>query len=315
MDDTATLFPQPSQAERIIQKLAVLPSVKDRSQDPEVAPLLPGYNFDLRLVSGLTPIDRDGPLDAYIDRPRGMRGWIINLTVKGTGRVFDGVNAWDVEAGDLVLFPAGAIHYYGRHPRADQWWHRWVYFQPRSFWMTWLQWRERRNGIHILRRYDDDFTAELDRLFAETAGWSAHPDLLSMELAFNLLERVILLCAKRDQSAETEEKDFDDRLLVACKYMTDNLHLPLSVEDVARHTCLSPSRLAHLFSERLGKSVMRWREEQRMQFACHLLRLSNTPVKQIAAQVGFEDPLYFSRVFRRHTGFSPKSFRERHHVG
>lgn len=97
--------------------------------------------------------------------------------------------------------------------------------------------------------------------------------------------------------------------------MSDNLHRPLSVEDVARHTCLSPSRLSHLFSEKFGKSVMRWREEQRIQFACHLLRLSNTPVKQIAAQVGFEDPLYFSRVFRKYTGISPKLFRERHHVG
>jgi AraC family transcriptional regulator, arabinose operon regulatory protein len=315
MDEPATTIAQPSQVERIIQKLGAYRFVNDRQQDPEVAPLFPGYNFDMRLVSGITPIDRNGPLDAFIDRPRGMRGWIINLTIRGKGTVFDGKSSWNVEPGDLVLFPTGSIHYYGRHPEAESWWHRWIYFQPRSFWMTWLSWQDKRNGIFVLKQCDTDLLGELDRLFSEISGWAAHPDLLSMELAVNLLERIILLCGKQNQSSELGDAGFDERLLVACKYMTDNLHKQLTVEDVARHTCLSSSRLAHLFSERLGKSLMRWREEQRIQFAGHLLRLSNTPIKQIAAQVGFEDPLYFSRVFRKYTGISPKLFRERHHIG
>jgi AraC family transcriptional regulator, arabinose operon regulatory protein len=315
MDETATLLHQPSQVERIIQKLAVYRRMADPDGDPEVAPLFPGFNFDMRLVSGITPIERDGPLDTYIDRPRGMHGWIINLTVKGVGTIFDGKESWNVFPGDMVLFPPGAIHYYGRAEDAPNWWHRWIYFQPRSFWMNWLSWQDSRNGIYVLHQFDADMTDEFDRLFAEIASWSVHPDLLSMELGINLLERIILLCAKQNQSFEIKDEEFDGRLLLACKYMTDNLHRPLSVEDVARHTCLSPSRLAHLFSEKLGKSVMRWREEQRIQFACHLLRLSNSPIKQIAAQVGFEDPLYFSRVFRKYTGVSPKLFREQHHMG
>lgn len=196
MEDTATLIHQPSQVERIIQKLAMYAQPQERERDPEVAPLFPGFNFDMRLVSGITPIEKDGPLDAFIDRPKGMRGWIINLTVRGKGTVFDGRETWNVDPGDLVLFPAGAIHYYGRHPDAQSWWHRWVYFQPRSFWMTWLKWRDDRNGIYVLRQYDTDLTNELDSLFAESSSWAAHPDLLSMELAVNLLERIILLCAK-----------------------------------------------------------------------------------------------------------------------
>lgn len=50
-------------------------------------PLLPGYSFNAYLVAGLTPILADGPLYFFIDRPDGMKGYIINLTIKGQGRV------------------------------------------------------------------------------------------------------------------------------------------------------------------------------------------------------------------------------------
>lgn len=311
MDNPAATPSLASQAERIIQKLALSQHMGGALRDPEVAPLFPGYAFGPRLVAGITPIERGGLLDVYIDRPKGMTGWIVNLTVKGRGRIFDGDDYFDVDPGDMVLFPPHTIHYYGRHPDADRWWHRWIYFQPRAFWMTWLAWRENRHGIFVQRHLDSDIFNELEKLFSEVVSWSVQNDVLSVELATNLLERVVLLAAKQNQSAEVL-RDLDERLLVVIKYMADNLHRPLSVTEVAQHSCLSPSRLGHLFSAKFGKSIVRWREEQRIQFASNLLQLSNRPVKQIAAEVGYEDPLYFSRVFRRRVGLSPKAFRARH---
>lgn len=93
-------------------------------------PLLPGYPFSAWLVAGLTPINAAGPLDFFIDRPHGMKGYILNLTIKGRGRVFDGEAAFDCEPGDLLLFQPKTPHYYGRLPDSDCWYHRWVYFRP-----------------------------------------------------------------------------------------------------------------------------------------------------------------------------------------
>ena len=311
MDNPAAASSLTSQAERIIQKLALAQRMGAAPRDPEVAPLFPGYPFGPRLVAGITPIERGGLLDVYIDRPKGMTGWIINLSVQGRGRIFDGDDYFDVDPGDLILFPPGTIHYYGRHPDADRWWHRWIYFQPRAFWMTWLNWHENHRNIFLQRHHDADIFGELEKLFSEVVSWAAHTDVLSVELATNLLERIVLLAAKQNQSAEAL-RDVDERLLAVIKYMADNLHRPLSIAEVAEHSHLSPSRLGHLFSARFGKSLVRWREEQRVQFASQLLQLSNRPVKQIAAEVGYEDPLYFSRVFRRRIGLSPKAFRARH---
>jgi AraC family transcriptional regulator of arabinose operon len=298
----------PAQVESIIRRLSLLQAGVEPTPDPEVAPLFPGFQFDTRLVAGITPIERDGPLDFGISRPDGMRGWIVNLTIKGAGTVFDGATRFRVEPGDLVLFPPGAIHDYGRAADADAWWHRWIYFQPRASWSTWLTWQKPKAERAVQRRSEPALLATLDGLFGEVAAWAANNDLLSMELAMNLLERIILLCAKNDR-AMAPPGHFDERLLMACKFVTDNLHRPLTVAEIAQAVCLSPSRLAHLFTQTLGRSILKWREEQMIQFACQLLLVSPSPIKQIAAQVGFEDPLYFSRVFRRYTGRSPRAFR------
>ena len=77
-------------------------------QEPQPNPLLPGYNFNAYLVAGLTPIMAEGPLDFFVDRPGGMKGYILNLTIKGQGKVFDGEQAFYCNPGDLLLFPPKA---------------------------------------------------------------------------------------------------------------------------------------------------------------------------------------------------------------
>ena len=76
-------------------------------------PLLPGYQFTAWLVAGMTPINAGDGLDFLIDRPQGMKGFIINLTTKGRGQVFNNEHAFDCEPGDLLLFQPKTPHYYG----------------------------------------------------------------------------------------------------------------------------------------------------------------------------------------------------------
>ena len=170
MDETAVQISPPAQVESVIRRLSLLQAEGDGTADPFVAPLFPGFHFDTRLVAGVTPIERGGPLDFRISRPEGMRGWIINLTVKGVGEVFDGERRVSLEAGDLALFPPGAIHDYGRAPGAADWWHRWIYFQPRAFWSGWLSWRGARGAFFVQRVDDKSLVATLEALFdAEVA--------------------------------------------------------------------------------------------------------------------------------------------------
>lgn len=74
------------------------------------------------------------------------------------------------------------------------------------------------------------------------------------------------------------------------------------IASVAQHVCLSPSRLSHLFRQQLGISVLGWREDQRISQAKLLLSTTRMPIATVGRNVGFEDQLYFSRVFNESTG-------------
>ena len=102
-------------------------------------------------------------------------------------------------------------------------------------------------------------------------------------------------------------------MIEACQFITGNLADELRIEDVAKHVCLSPSRLAHLFREQVGVNILRWREDQRVIRAKLLLQTTQEPIATIGRVVGYDDQLYFSRVFRKRVGVSPSDYRRRNH--
>lgn len=274
----------------------------------QLNPLLPGYSFNLYLVAGLTPIVQGGPLDFFIDRPGGMKGYIINLTVQGRGQVFDGEQSFACEPGDVLLFPPGVPHYYGRAPDSPEWFHRWVYFRPRGFWASWLQWplQDGRRVGHLHLR-DAEVRKEIDALFVDIDATHRGGKRTSEELAINGLERLLIRC--HEETPGHPSRPLDARVQAACQFIANNLARELSLDDVARQVCLSPSRLAHLFRDQLGVNILRWREDQRIILAKHMLQSTTTPVSAIAGRVGYDDQLYFSRVFRKRVGVSPTEFR------
>jgi len=92
--------------------------------------------------------------------------------------------------------------------------------------------------------------------------------------------------------------------------LSRNLAEEINLDKMASHVCLSPSRLAHLFREEMGVNIVRWREDQRMILAKHLLQSTRSPIAKIASLVGYDDQMYFSRVFHKRVGTSPSEYRK-----
>lgn len=81
------------------------------------------------------------------------------------------------------------------------------------------------------------------------------------------------------------------------------------IRDLARHLTLSPSRAAHVVKEHTGLSLGKLVCSLRMNEARNLLRFTDTRIGEIARRVGFPDSNYFSRVFAKDSGLSPREFR------
>jgi AraC family transcriptional activator of pobA len=84
---------------------------------------------------------------------------------------------------------------------------------------------------------------------------------------------------------------------------------PLSLRDVARELSMTPGHLTTVVRRRTGRTVQEWIIERRMAEARSLLAETDMPVGEIARRVGMSDPGYFSRLFRRTHGASPRQWR------
>ncbi|HXL61180.1 MAG TPA: AraC family transcriptional regulator [Mycobacterium sp.] len=99
--------------------------------------------------------------------------------------------------------------------------------------------------------------------------------------------------------------------LLADVFTVIDCHLgePLSLRDVARELGMTPGHLTTVVRRRTGRTVQEWIIERRMAEARSLLSDTELPVAEISRRVGMSDPGYFSRLFRRTHGTSPREWR------
>jgi two-component system response regulator YesN len=103
-----------------------------------------------------------------------------------------------------------------------------------------------------------------------------------------------------------------DPLVLAQNFIKRRFGDPLNVRRIAAEANLSESRLSHLFRERLGTTVIEYLLSVRLNRAKTLLLTTNMTCTEIALEAGFNDPSYFTRCFRKKTGFTPRKFRNDH---
>ena len=84
----------------------------------------------------------------------------------------------------------------------------------------------------------------------------------------------------------------------------------LSLNEVAGQVSLSPSHFSTVFSQETGQTFKEYLTEVRMRHAKELLRSTTLKSFEISYQIGYSDPHYFSYVFRKRTGLSPKEYRQ-----
>ena len=108
-----------------------------------------------------------------------------------------------------------------------------------------------------------------------------------------------------------ERKDQPERnaILPALDYMSEHFKEDINLEQCARMVNLSLGRFAHLFTQYTGISPYKFVISMRIDAAKDLLQNSSMSINDVAVQSGFKEPCYFSRIFRKHVGCTPKQFR------
>ena len=95
------------------------------------------------------------------------------------------------------------------------------------------------------------------------------------------------------------------------QYIAGNYAEPISIDAVAEHFHLSRQYFSKLFRRVTGRSPHAYLTEVRIRRAQELLALPDLSIQDVATNVGFSDPYYFSRCFRKHTKMTPSAYRQR----
>ena len=103
---------------------------------------------------------------------------------------------------------------------------------------------------------------------------------------------------------------YGETLRRACAYIDANCHKPaFSLQDVAGHVALSANHFSTVFSQEMGLTFTEYLTKTRLDRARHLLGTTRSGSAEIAAAIGYNDPHYFSYLFKKQVGLSPREFR------
>ena len=133
------------------------------------------------------------------------------------------------------------------------------------------------------------------------------------EEMLTLLFRHLLIIFHRDFTKEHISKNefLDHEMETAAAYFNDNYNRDIHIEEYAASRGMSVSWFIRNFKKYTGTTPMQFVKSIRITNAQMLLETTNYAVNEISRIVGYDNPLYFSRLFRKQKGCSPSQFRKK----
>ena len=164
-----------------------------------------------------------------------------------------------------------------------------------------------RARLHVPVAMQHELKAILERMIQELE----HQDSGYNEALSMLLGLLLIFAGRLYTNSRILEASYAPfgKLREALAYLEHNFAKQLKIEDVALEYCLSPDQFARLTKQQVGLSPLQYLQNIRLSQAMELLLDENLQVAEIATLVGFEDPNYFTRLFRQRTGQTPTQFR------
>ncbi|HSB97270.1 MAG TPA: AraC family transcriptional regulator [Spongiibacteraceae bacterium] len=225
---------------------------------------------------------------------------LIAYCADGHGELHTDTGQWPVTAGDLLLLPAGTAHSYAAAAERP-WSLYWVHYEGllSDEYTRFLNVTQPLAPIGLQPRLIADFEA----LFAlRHAGFAEREYIHAACQLKAMLTNIARLIAGRSRGTRIDLEQIQ-------QLMHLRIDRDLDLEDLAQVANLSKFHFIRKFKQLTGHAPIQHFIHLKMQHACQLLDTTQEPVKRIANRVGYEDPHYFSRLFKRVIGVSPQQYR------
>lgn len=242
----------------------------------------------------------------FVERPHGTSQHILIACLSGKGRCHLLGREWSITPGNLLFLPPRKHHIYAADSKSP-WTIFWIHFRG-------LRAPDHLENLGVSEERPVFSFGEPDALsdaFEDTFRHVTHgfgeAAMVGLATAFT---RLLGLAKVHQRGAGKRSLKAEGRLLKTLTLVRENPARSWTLDDMAREAGLSVPHFTELCRRQTGMPPMGYLIRLRLQRAMDLLQHGRHNVAETALAVGYDDPFYFSRLFRKHMGIPPSACRQ-----
>ncbi|MBP1988858.1 AraC family transcriptional regulator [Paenibacillus eucommiae] len=231
---------------------------------------------------------------------------LVHYITSGKGTLIQGNQVYELKKGDcFFIFPDTVVSYAADHE--EPWSYRWIGFDGTHAdkLLSFVGVGVERPVVYSIRsRRIPIIFHQMEKILRQGNTFS--------DLEANGMMRILLAkLAEEMRHAENmnlEQADVPHIIIKTIRWLTLQCHRSISIDSMAQALCYNRTYLSRVFKQYTGLSPTQYLLKVRMERSSHLLS-KQLSIEEIAFTVGFSDPLYFSKQFKKFHGCTPTEFR------
>ena len=229
-----------------------------------------------------------------------LDSFLFFVVLEGSGSITYNGRSVKLKKHDCVFIDCNKP--YAHHSNEQkQWKLRWAHFHGKPAEHYYSIFKQYNPLPYFHSDHASDFINILEQLMTSLGNLKAQ-DILNAKLLTDL-------CTICIDSVMPKLHESD--MLAIAKYIDTNYFKKLSLESLAENFYMSKFALAHKFKDQFGITVGDYITKKRVTVAKELLRYSGKSTAQISQNCGIEDPNYFTKIFKKSEGCSPRDYRNK----
>lgn len=235
--------------------------------------------------------------------------YILIYCAEGKGYLTLGNDKHSIKAGELFIMPPNTPHAYQANEE-QPWTVYWCHFQGEQaqdfFDYVYSKKIYQTNTSPIIGNMTDIDFIQAFRELIETVRDNAQ--LTGFIQASNLFRHILTKIERQIKQSEKYKSGLSIPKIQ--QYMRANINKHIHLEELASLSHCSKYHFTRQYQLMTGISPLKHFIELKMEHACFLLEQTSLSMSEIATQLGYDDALYFSRVFRKILGLAPSAYRK-----